>query len=140
MPVDTYEAALDEIVEVLTGEFDANDDPAIAWPNVEFKEPVDENWMRVTMLPGTPFRTTIRGARSRFRNPGLLAIQIFTPSEGGDTPALQITERLKPLFRSRNYDGLLFEVPAAQRVGVEAKFLQYNFNAPFRFDDIGEET
>ena len=147
MPVTTYEAALDQIVVVLGGEFPPPgqpnhdpDDPICLWPNVPAPEPTDQLWMRTVMLPAAAQRASNSGPTSRFRNRGVLSLELYGRSELGDTPVLQLIDRLVPLFRSQSYDGLKFEVPAPVRIGEQAKAVQYNLNCPFRFDVVGTIT
>lgn len=143
MAVDSYKAALDQSVEVLVDWINDPSNPydedelTCLWPNVAADEPTDRLWMRVVMLPAPARRASNSGPKSRFRNRGILSLELYGPSETGDTPVLQLVDRLVPLFRSRRYDGLLFEVPAPVRIGVTAKALQYNLNCPFRFDVVG---
>ena len=154
MPVDTYEAALDESVGVLVKwmkkespfdtppyDHDYTDDNLVClWPNVPAPEPTDKLWMRAVMLPAAAQRASNSGSKSRFRNPGILSLELYGRSELGDSPVLELIDHLVPVFRSQSYDGLKFEVPAPVRIGEQAKALQYNLNCPFRFDAVGTIT
>lgn len=115
-------------------------DVPIQYPAVKFSIPNKKSWLRMSINDaeatwasfGVPFGNTER----QF---GQVMIQIFTLSGEGEGKAMDIADKLKKIYRSwEDCDsGVRFLVPPyTNQVGIDGRWYQVNFIAPFQFDNF----
>ena len=75
------------------------------------------------------------GRISSYRQSGVLMLLIFCESGRGDKAALQLASRIIPAFQTRTEDGIVYQTPQPENIGLNAnKWWQINVNCPFFVD------
>jgi hypothetical protein len=128
-----------EAAKEIRQRFDANvaqvEDVPVEYPNTPFSPPKDETWMRMRILWGDSFQATL-GEAKRFRTPGVLEVQIFEPVQKGDGCSLDLSDKIKSLFRSTTVNGITWRTPSLASVGRDEQWWQTNVSCPFYFDEV----
>ncbi|MGB0749056.1 MAG: phage tail terminator-like protein [Magnetospiraceae bacterium] len=123
--------------ETLVGKFvtdftAAHPDISIAHDNVDF-DPQGAAFVRVTVVPGQSALVAMPG---RYRNRGLLAVQIHSPRGQGAGAALGIADDIAGFFRGFRSGDLLCRAPAVSRVGEDDAFYRVAVAIPYQSDII----
>jgi len=90
-------------------------------------------WVRLTILDGDASQVSL-GATRRWRNPGVVTIQVFVEVGIGDGLAREIADDVAAIFRGVTVSGVIFRAPSIRRVGPDGKWYQVNVSTPFQFD------
>ena len=114
----------------------------IAWPNMpfdpqdDFDDATHQGWARITVQGGEQRQASIGGTSNRrWRQVGLIQVQVFTPTEQGATLALQIADDVATALRGVTVSGVVFRAASVIPVGRDAQQLfQVNVNVPYRYD------
>jgi hypothetical protein len=108
------------------------------YDNHSFDNPDNAQWCRLTINFGESFQASNGGTgANRFRTPGVMTAQLFTPTGKGDKDILALADVIKTAFRCVTDSGVVFKTPSIKRVGRVKKEWQINVNCPFYADDIG---
>lgn len=107
----------------------------IDWPNVALTPPERKPWVRFTVQDADRSLASIGAPGSNLtRQPSILYLQLFTPSNEGDGDALRLAEALAAIYNTTQYaaEGLHFRQPASiKQVGVNGAWYQVNVLVPF---------
>ena len=133
----SFETAAQTILDRFDAQFSALE-PAVevAMPNVQFEPNQQEEWVRIELLPGDSFQASV-GATRRWRNPGLVAVQIFTKINAGIERALEIADNVTTALRGVTVSGVRLKATSIRQVGAEDnRWFQINANTPYEYDDL----
>jgi hypothetical protein len=62
----------------------------------------------------------------------------MSPSQSGDGDALELSDKIKKLFRSVTVNGITWRTPSLGTVGRDEQWWVTNVSCPFYFDDLDE--
>lgn len=125
----------------------------VSWPNKSFdpsKVGGDPNgaaaspypWVRLTILPATAGVVSSGGAGGRrFRESGLIVVQVFVPENTGDGVAEVLASAACDVFRAVEADGVRYagpfgEAPRTRTIGNAGGYYQINAECPFTADSL----
>lgn len=110
----------------------------IAWPNVNFTPPSGEPWVRFSVKTSDADEIGMNsGGTRRYRHEGMVAIQVFTPSNEGPGEALTLAEQVCAIFRGVVADGIRYGAPYVTEAGIDsAGWYQVNAWCPFYRDSL----
>lgn len=97
----------------------------IAWPNASYTPTPGTAWVRLTILPATAKHqglavgSSATGSR-RYREGGLIVIQVFTPENTGDGANQTLCESVAAIFRGVTADGIRYSGPGAESPRVRS--------------------
>ena len=115
----------------------------IAWPNMPFDPLTDFNsathqgWARIAIQAGEQNQASIGGTRTRrWRQVGLILVQVFTPTDVGANTAIAIADDVGTALRGVTISGVVFKASSVIPIGREddEPFYQVNITTPFRYD------
>ena len=111
----------------------------VAWDNLDFDaEAQNKPWVRlnVQFITGSISDLGQVGDR-RFRNEGLVFVQVFTPVGGGKSINTVLATTARNVFRGVQLaGGLWFRNEGIIDVGPDGKWYQQNVSAEFIFDEV----
>jgi len=113
----------------------------IAWPNMPFdpKDDYDDathqGWARIAIQGGEQQQASI-GGTPRWRQVGIVQVQVFTPTEQGANTALAIADDVATALRGITVSGVILRAASVSPVGRigDSAWFQVNVNVPFRYD------
>lgn len=111
----------------------------IAWPDVNFTIPEGKTWVRFTCQENDGRQASIGSpGANRFRQYGLLILQVFQPQGQGSVDArTKAAAALTALKGARSDNGVLFYDCYGRSVGNDDKgFFQINVISSFYYDEI----
>lgn len=119
----------------------------VAWPNVAYTPTPGTAWVRFTILPATARQTGLAQGSSatgsrRYREGGLIVVQVFTPENQGDGANNTLCETVAAAFRGVTADGIRYsgpqgEAPRVVTVGNDgAGWYQQNVEVFWSGDDL----
>jgi len=108
------------------------------YDNHVIDNPGNDNWCRLTILPGETKQVSIGAPSSnRERTVGVMIAQLFSPVQAGDGTILEIAESIRTAFKRVTDTGVVFQTPSLKRVGQQIDSWQINVECPFYADEIG---
>ena len=112
----------------------------IAFDNVKFKPPSNNEWVGCTIVHGLSSQISL-GNSPIVRSVGVVIIQIFTDAGSGSSRALQLADKAGDIFRARRLtisanESILFREPNFVRFGVTDNIFSGNLNVDFWRDEI----
>lgn len=107
-----------------------------AFDNAPFTRPDNSQWARLSIQAGERIQQDFGSSTKRFRNTGMMTVQIFVPLEKGDKAALEAADFVDGVFRSVTDAGVVFRSPFITPVGRIEKEWQVNVTCPFYADII----
>lgn len=113
--------------------------PEIAWPDVDFTIPDNETWVRFNCQESDGRQVSIGSPGSnRFRQFGIVTIQIFQPQGQGSADARAKAQTALEAFKGGVTDGGVhfYNVFGRQVGNDENGFYQINVVVGFWYDDI----
>lgn len=138
----TYTEARDSILTLIRTAWLADGNSSgipLLWWDVAQDPPEMGAWARVTVRHGTGFQATLAGetGNRRFTRPGVVTVQIFTPSGDG----LELSDILaiiaaRALEGVRTDNGVWFKNVSAPEIGHDGKWFQRNVTADFEYDEV----
>ncbi|MDP6698086.1 MAG: phage tail terminator-like protein [Candidatus Latescibacteria bacterium] len=115
----------------------------VAYPNVEFDpdgtsyDPdTHQGWVRIGLSMGESYAAATGGTKKRYRNPGVLWVQVFTELNQGNKLALQIADDVATALRGVTVSGVVLLATSINEVGRSGPWYQVNANTRFRYDDL----
>lgn len=111
----------------------------IAWPDIEFPVPEAQTWVRFTLQETDGEQITMGSpGANRFRQFGLIIIQVFQPQGQGSGDAREKAATIATLLKGANTsNGVYFSDVYARQVGNDGNgFYQVNVVASFYYDEI----
>lgn len=134
----THELAYKAIEERLEAQWitaPATPRTPILWDNAPGEPPADNPWVRATLLPGQAEKIDL-GVPGRYRHPGVLDIQIFSPIQKGVRALTALADHMATIWRSVTVSGIVFRTPSLYRVGDTTDgWFQMNVSVPYRWDE-----
>ncbi len=117
----------------------------IAWENVNYTPVTGTPWVRLTILPATARHAGLAVGSSatgnrRYREGGLVVVQVFTPENEGDGESATLAEAAAAVFRGVTASGIRYsgprgEAPRIRTVGEDGEgWYQRNVEVPFEVD------
>lgn len=101
--------------------------------DVPFEPPADASWVRGTFLPGESRQVSLQG-KARFRTPGMVTFQVFSPVGLGATVARGIADNIESIYRSLVLNGITYQAPRQVAVGPTGRYQQINVTVPWWVD------
>lgn len=101
----------------------------------DFTKPSGKGWYRCSVEMGEDFQASL-GANPRFRNLGMLMVQVFIPESEGDAECLRLANLVRAHFRRLNTANLSFYVPRLIPVGLRGGEYQRNVHCLFDYEDF----
>lgn len=92
-----------------------------------------QRWARVSVREGDS--TQVEFGRNRYRNPGVLIVQVFVPIGEGDDVAREIADEAALAFRAQSFSGVHCKVPSIRTIGRTGSWWQVNLSVGFHWDD-----
>lgn len=102
----------------------------VAWPNVDFRKPTGEPWVRFSVLGSAASVASIGGPAAQYRHEGDVIVQVFTPKGEGPLRARQLADKAAGIFRGRLSGGMAFWAPRVVEVGTNDGWYQLNVICP----------
>ncbi len=108
----------------------------VAYDNVLFTPEPDVEHLTFSIRPAASLQVEAGNTR-RFRNPGIMAIGVFTTLDQGERRAWRIVDQIVKVFRGVTLaGGITFRAPHVTVLGRgEAKW-QVSVACPFYYDDL----
>jgi len=76
------------------------------------------------------------GTPGRFRNPGLIMLQMFVPLQSGTKALYDLADTVTTAFRSTVRDGIIYHRVDVEEAARESEgWWQLNVNIPYSFDN-----
>jgi hypothetical protein len=104
------------------------------YDNQKFDKPNNTYYAKISILTGASAQVEL-GDGNKFRNPGVMVVQLFGPTGKGDARHLQLIDKIKENFRGVSIANIVFTSPSQFRVGTFEGEYQMNVNCPFYFDE-----
>jgi hypothetical protein len=103
----------------------------MALQNRAFDPPIDDYWIRATILPGEVIEGEL-GENGVGLRSGVLMIDVFGPRDVGTKQFFTYANQLEGLFRRKDLNGVLFGEPSTIDLGDEENWyhvqVSVNFN------------
>ena len=106
----------------------------IARDNVSFSPQGLDEWVRFSDLNADAKQASL-GNNPLFRYRGMVVIQIFTKVNSGAARALELSDYVTGIFRSKKIGDVQFQVPAVTRIGPRDGWYQVNVDCPYYRDE-----
>lgn len=136
----TRTQARDELLGLVSTAMTGEDQVTIIWDNKDGDKPGAQNsWMRVTLRhrEGAQSSLGAEDRRRRFRNDGMLIVQVFCPTGPGLSESDRLSMKLLEQFRSRRTaSGVLLRKAKASEIGPDGGWHQTNVSVEFEYDEI----
>jgi len=92
-------------------------------------------WARLSIKP-VPSERIEMGTPGRFRNPGLIMLQMFVPLQSGTKALYDLADTVTTAFRSTVRDGIIYHRVDVEEAARESEgWWQLNVNIPYSFDN-----
>ncbi len=104
----------------------------IAWDNVEFDSPNNDNWVRFNILNGVGDYRAINNLK---RHTGVIVVQIFAPRNSGTSTIRQYADYAVAIFDNRSFGDVVCGVANMETVGTDDIWHQINVNIPYWRDE-----
>ena len=108
----------------------------VAYPNKQFDPPSDDIWFRVAVFPGESRAASLSTATRRWRNQGVLIVEVYVPTGQTDEDAVAIADDVVGFFRGVDLTGIVMQAPSIERVGLDEGFYRMNISIPYHADDV----
>lgn len=103
--------------------------------NLEFTQPEDATWARVTVIPSATEQADIVPGR-RYRAVGIAMFSFFSPFNKGDEELNLLADYACTKFRTVSASGVTYRTPSPARVGRAGKWWQVNVTVPWYSDIV----
>lgn len=142
----TFEEAANTLRSRFASEYHAQRSEPIAWDNQtrllkpdgtqQAEAPNQAAWLRFSIRPARATQISVGGAGDRrFRQPGVVIVQIFIPSNNGDYEAYRIADAIAAAMRGVTTEGVRLKATSPpQFVGPDGAWWQANSTTEFEFD------
>ena len=102
----------------------------VKYENDEMNDSLIQEWVRVSSQSANGFQSSL-GSNPTFRYTGVLYLQIFVKPDVGSGRALELADMFTVLFRAKRIEGMVFQVPIIQKIGVYNDWYQVNVSVEF---------
>lgn len=117
-------------------------DVKVSWPNIDFDPEsdfdasTDDAWARITVQGGEAFQASLGGTGNRrWRQPGLVTVQIFSPMGEGLQTSLDVADDVVVALEGVSTSSVDLHAASVNPIGRDGAFFQTNVRTPFRFDN-----
>lgn len=93
----------------------------------------DDPWVRLSIKLGEEQRVTL--GTTFYRTPGVIIVQIFTPSNKGLVVANELAGKVGDIWRGQQFSGISCSTPSVNDIGVRSGLQQTNVTCPFYVDE-----
>ena len=104
----------------------------IAYNNVKFDSTAQDEWCRITVIPGDSFEAAV--GSGCIRSVGLITVQIFIKQWQGSAALNAWADQIAALFKGVVDNGVTYRAGYLTRVGHSEDFYQANLSVPFQYD------
>lgn len=109
----------------------------IAWDNVDFNIPVNEDWLRFSVQTITSDIVSVGSSSIKIRNQGMIFIQIFVYRSTSTLNSDIIADRICDIFEGvQLITGETFSSARKNDVGQSEGWFQTNLSIPFYYDKV----
>lgn len=108
----------------------------VQYENAQFEPPADGSaFVRFWLLGGMSEATGYAGpTQRRYRHPGVIQIDIFTPQGIGAKPGLELADQAAAIFRGRRIGSVLCRNPALSKPVAESGYFRVTLSVTFQRD------
>src|SRR5512143_941774 len=106
----SYDAQRQAIEERFHDNWTATPLSKVAWDNVAFAPPPNDEWVRLSIVGGDSNRMTI--GSSLHRSVGIIYVSCFVPVAKGSARAFALADAAAAIFRDAEFNGILCRSPA----------------------------
>lgn len=100
------------------------------------EQPDDAAWVRLSVRGAREEQASIGGAGSnRFRNYGVIIVQVFTPMREGPQAGRSIADVVGAIYRRQQFSGITCRGASVRDLGKVAGWIQHNVEIPYFRDD-----
>ena len=103
-------------------------DTSIAWPNVAFDMPNNEDWVKITILNGS---SSYRAINNSKRHTGIIVVQLFTPIDSGTSIIRKHADTVVSIFDGKQFSDVVCDVASIETVGTNDIWHQVNVTIPY---------
>lgn len=111
-----------------------------AYEGVKFTVPsptTSSGWARLTIRSGEALQRTLGAPNANVhRHPGVIIVNLFTPSGSGTNAARALGDTAAAIFRNAVFDGVHCLAASVSVIGVDGPWLQTNITVPFFRDEF----
>ena len=107
-------------------------DTDIAWENIAFDMPNNDEWVRLTILNGASGYRAINGLK---RHTAIIVVQIFTPIDSGTSTIRKYADMVTSIFDGQKFSDVVCDVASIETVGADDTFHQVNVTIPYWRDE-----
>lgn len=100
--------------------------------SIETTKPNGSAWVRLSIQNGDSRQVATVG--DKWRHPGVLIVQVFTPVGQGDKEALIIADAVVSVFQGVTVSGIRFRATSINAVGPSDGWYQVNVTTDFEYD------
>lgn len=93
----------------------------------------NQNWVRLTTQLGESQRITL--GSTFYRTPGIIMVQIFTPTNESELPSMSLADTASAIWRAQQFSGISCNTPSVNRIGKVSGWNQVNVVCPFYSDE-----
>ncbi len=95
-------------------------------------QPDDASWVRISVRGAREEQASIGGAGSnRFRNRGVIFVQIFTPTREGPQSGRALADTVSAVFRRQQFGGIQCQAATVRDLGKVNGWIQHNVEIPY---------
>lgn len=106
----------------------------VAYDNNYFSSAQLDSWIRLSMLPGTPYSI---GSKC-YRENGFIVFGVFIKREQGTIEAYRLADVLSDMFKLQRFNDIVTNLPDVVRVGISkadgAYWFQLNVFIEYHYD------
>lgn len=100
------------------------------------EQPDDAAWVRLSVRGAREEQASIGGAgNNRFRNYGVIIVQVFTPMREGPQAGRAIADIVGAIYRRQQFAGITCRGASVRDLGKVAGWIQHNVEIPYWRDD-----
>jgi hypothetical protein len=100
------------------------------------EQPDDAAWVRISVRGAREEQASIGGAGSnRFRNYGLIIVQVFTPMREGPQAGRSIADTVGAIYRRQQFSGITCRGASVRDLGKVAGWIQHNVEIAYWRDN-----
>jgi len=108
----------------------------IRYENMEYTPTPGTAWIEITVSNGESFQPDINNDAPKYRNLGIIGINIYVPKGTASHIARGYCDTLAAIYRSKQFDGIVCRTPEIQYIGTEEQWAVYNVSTPFYRDEL----
>ena len=104
----------------------------IAWANVDFDVPNNNDWIKLNILNGN---SNYRAIDNKKRHTGVISVQVFSPVNTGTNKVREYSDTIASIFDSKTFSDVVCDVASIVTIGADDRFYQVNVTIPYWRDE-----